>query len=601
MARRRGLHTLIVKVIRLWGRESLPGVLRALKSIAHDYGYYSSYRNWFRDYGTLQNDDRAHIRQHIKSFAHKPTISILIPTCNAGTGSLRRVIDSVRAQLYPHWELCIVHDNTDSPQTKSLLDEFRQRDERIRLACGNGLGSALDIATGDFVTLLDHRGALAEHALYLVAEALEHDPALDMFYSDEDKVNTAGQHDAPCFKPDWNPDLFLSRNIVSRLGIFRYSRVRAVGGFRPGFGDAQAWDLALRISETIFPKQIRHLPYVLYHQHTSTEAEDASVLAGGMKVISEHLIRTNHTAEVSLAGPAGLRIRYALPEPPPLVSIIIPTRNGQQLLKRCIDSIHEKTAYASYEIIIVDNQSDDPASLAYFAELALSGDAHVLKYDAPFNYADINNRAAHTARGSLLCLLNNDIEVISADWLGEMVSQAMRPEIGAVGALLYYPDDTIQHAGVIVGMSGCADHPYAGTSRGCTGMMGRACLVQNLSAVTAACLVIRKEIYSAVGGFDAENLPVSFNDVDFCLRVIELGYRNLWTPFAELYHHESASRGPEDTPAKQKRAKNEAAYMRKRWPQFMENDPAFNPNLSLGDKWPRQGANPRVRKPWLTG
>jgi GT2 family glycosyltransferase len=294
-----------------------------------------------------------------------------------------------------------------------------------------------------------------------------------------------------------------------------------------------------------------------------------------------------------------LRVRYELPGPPPLVSIIIPTRNGIQLLRRCISSIREKTTYGPYEIIVVDNQSTDPETLAYLDGLKSDGIADILSYDAPFNYSAINNHAVRVTRGALLCLLNNDIEVIGADWLGEMVSQAIRPEIGAVGALLYYPDDTIQHAGVIVGLSGCADHLYAGAPRGTKGMMGRACVVQNLSAVTAACLVIRKDIYTAVGGFDESNLPVSFNDVDFCLRVLERGYRNLWTPFAELYHHESATRGREHALGKLDDAANEEAYLRERWPRFMERDPAYNPNLTLGDKWPRQGADPRIRRPWL--
>lgn len=595
-AKRRGLRTLLVRAWRLWQRESLPGILRALLKIMRDYRYVN-YRNWFRDYGTLRNSDRAAIRRHIETFTCRTRISVLMVTDNAEPEVLSRAIDSVCKQLYPHWELCVVAD-TNAPQEYATLQAYRRRDERIHIASGGGLVTAFGIATGDFITLFDPRDTMAEYALYQVAAVLERNPRPDMFYSDEDVLDATGHHDKPNFKPDWNPDLLLSRNYVGRLGTFRTSLVQAIGGFRSNFGAAQDWDLALRISEMVPAAHICHIPYVLNHRHADTE--DTPAFEAGLAAVREHLARTGRRAAVELTA-AGLRVRYAQPEPPPLVSIIIPTRNGLHLLHRCIDSIRERTTYAPYEIIVVDNQSNDPATLAYFEELASIGSARILKYDAPFNYADINNFAVRSARGSLLCLLNNDIEVIGADWLGEMVSQAMQPGIGAVGALLYYPDDTIQHAGVIVGMSGCADHPYAGAPRSTFGMMGRARLVQNLSAVTAACLVIRKDIFDAVGGLDAEHLPVSFNDVDFCLRVMERGYRNLWTPYAELYHHESASRGPEDSPVKIERARNEAAYMHARWPKFMENDPAFNPNLSLGDKWPRQGADPRVPRPWLAG
>lgn len=594
LAKRRGLPTLAAKVFRLWSREGLSGVLRALKSIAHDYRYVS-YRNWFDDYGVLRDGDRIHIQSHIETFTHKPSVSILILASNAESDALRHTIDSVRAQIYPAWELYLAYNDSSGLKTAALLEDYHRQDDRIRITTIS-TGAALDVVAGDFVALLTPGDALAEHALYLAAAALEHDPELDMLYSDEDVVDSAGRHGAPTFKPDWNPDLLLSRNFVGRLAIFRSSLVRTVGGFRPSLGDALEWDLALRISEIISIARIHHLPYVIHHRRNSVD--NASSLETGVVAVREHLVRTGQRGVVESTG-LGLRVRFAIPEPPPLVSILIPTRNGLHLLQRCLDSVRKKTSYAHYEIIVVDNQSNDPATLTYLDKLASVGSVRVLEYDAPFNYAAINNFAARVARGDLLCLLNNDIEVIDAGWLDEMVSHAARPEIGAVGALLYYPDNTIQHAGVIIGMSGCADHPYAGQPRGTTGMMGRARLVQNLSAVTAACLVIRKEIYDAVGGFDAEHLPISFNDVDFCLRVIEHGYRNLWTPYAELYHHESASRGPEDTPAKVERACNEAAYMRVRWPQFIKNDPAFNPNLSLSDKWPRHGANPRVRVPWL--
>ena len=292
------------------------------------------------------------------------------------------------------------------------------------------------------------------------------------------------------------------------------------------------------------------------------------------------------------------RVRYPIPSPAPLVSIIIPTRNGANFLKTCIDSILVKTLYSPYEIIVIDNQSDKEDALAYLKFLEREKLAAVIKYDAPFNYSAINNFAVLQSKGSLICLMNNDIEVISKDWLNEMVAQASRPEIGAAGPMLYYPDDTIQHAGVILGLGGVAGHIYTGYARGSCGYKNHACLVQNLSAVTAACLVVRKDVFQEVGGLDEINLPVAFNDIDFCLRLLEKGYRNLWTPFVELYHHESATRGYEDTPEKIKRFQNEISYMQERWGDLLKYDPAYNPNLTLDGVGSDLALPPRTSKPW---
>ena len=430
-------------------------------------------------------------------------------------------------------------------------------------------------------------------------------PEVDLLYSDEDKIDEEGNRYHPYFKPDWNPDLFLSQNLVTHLCVCRSRLVREINGFREGYEGAQDWDLVMRIVEQIPATHIRHLPYVLYHwraipgstalgRDQKTYATDAQ-----HKLLTSHLERINVAAQV-LPGPGDYwRVRYTLPQPPPLVTLIVPTRNRFDLLHRCVESIFAKTTYPRFELMIVDNQSDDPQTLDYLRQLTHERAARVLQYDAPFNYSAINNLAVQQAQGDVICLLNNDIEVITPDWLEEMVSQALRPEVGVVGAMLYYPNDTIQHAGVVVGLLGIAGHAYAVQPRGHGGQMLRAQLQQNLSAVTAACAVFRRSVFLEVGGLDERNLSVAFNDVDLCLRLVEKGYRNVWTPYAELYHHESASRGFDDNFEKQARFKREIAYMSKRWRHIIRNDPAHNPNLTLERGDASLAFPPRSRRPWL--
>jgi O-antigen biosynthesis protein len=529
-----------------------------------------------------------------------PLISILMPVYNPPERWLRKAIESVQHQSYVNWELCIANDASTSASIRPQLDSYVAIDSRIKVfhreknghisACSN---TALDLCTGLFTALLDHDDELAPDALSEVVQALQKQPGARILYSDEDKIDTEGHRFAPYFKPDWNPDLLRSQNYFCHLSVYQTVLLREIGGFRAGFEGAQDWDLALRATERVNPQEIVHIPKVLYHwraipgstalsQSQKDYHQDAA-----HKALSDHIARTGLAAEIEPVKGGHWRLKYRLPDTPPRVSLIIPTRNRVEILKPCIDSILRLTTYPNYEIIIVDNGSDQPATLDYFAHLKHDQRITVLRDDGPFNYSALNNRAARQASGELLALVNNDIEPISPDWLDEMVSQAIRPGIGAVGAMLYYPDDTVQHAGVVLGIAGpqlingIAGHAFKKFNRGHTGSMNRMRLVQNYSAVTAACLVIRKAIYEEVGGLDEKNLTVSFNDVDFCIRVFKAGYRNLWTPFAELYHHESASRGKEDSPQKIARAKQEADYMRATWGDILDNDPAYNPNLTL--------------------
>jgi GT2 family glycosyltransferase len=438
----------------------------------------------------------------------------------------------------------------------------------------------------------------------VAAELAEH-PDAALIYSDEDKIDESGRRHGPYFKPDWNPDLFLAQNLVTHLCVCRTDLVRELGGLRLGYEGAQDWDLAMRLAERVPPERIRHIPHVLYHWRgvagsaALAASEKTYVCEAQRKVLTSHFERVGQHVRIEPVAEAYWRIRYPLPDDPPLVSLIIPTRDRYDLLRRCVDSIYRRSTYPSFEIVLLDNQTTDPRALRYLEELGARPNVRVVRYDAPFNYSAINNFAVRHARGTVLALINNDVEVITRDWLEEMVSQALRPDIGAVGAMLYYPNDTIQHAGVILGLGGVAGHAYCYRPRGYSGQASRAFLAQNLSAVTAACMVLRREVFDEVGGLDETHLPIAYNDVDLCLRIREKGYRVLWTPYAELYHHESASRGSDSAPTERARSRRELDYMQQPWGDLLQNHPAYNPNLALDRESFALNFPPRAHKPWF--
>lgn len=548
----------------------------------------TTYERWLQLYDRLWAEPRS-------QSAEKRLVSILLPTYNTPETWLRRCLDSVLAQTWTRWELCVADDASTEPQVRHVLEEYAVRDERIRIVWREHNGhisaasnSALALARGEYVALLDHDDELHPAALLTVMDALRKHPQWRMVYTDEDKIDIDGRRYDPYFKPDWNPDLLLGQNCVSHLGVYARDLLQAVGGFREGLEGSQDWDLALRCSGQLSPDQIGHVPAVLYHWR-AVEGSTARGVAqknyaheAGRRALQEHLARLGETAAVlEIDGVYGaFRVRRALPTSPPPISIIIPTRDHADLLRQCLDSVLQRSTYPNYEIVVVDNQSREPDALACLAEFAADPRVRVLRHDRPFNYSLINNEAVTACSGELICLLNNDIEIITQDWLEELAGQALRPQVGAVGAMLYYPDDTIQHAGVVTGVHGVAAHPYCGMPRGYQGQMARAKLIQSVSAVTAACMMMRREVYLQLGGLDV-GLQVAFNDVDFCLRLREHGFTNVWTPFAELYHHESASRGEEDTPEKKQRFAREVQAMRKRWGTRLDRDPAYNPNLTL--------------------
>lgn len=568
------------------------------------------YADWLKSYDTLSVADVDKMKVKISEQKHQPLISIVMPTYNPNITWLIEAIESVQAQIYTNWELCIADDCSTNPKVRETLQLKAMEDQRIKLALREQNGhisaasnSALALAQGEWVALMDHDDLLPIHALYWVVQTINQHPDAQLIYSDEDKIDEQGNRCGPYFKCDWNVDLFYSHNMFSHLGVYRKTLIDQVGGFRLGFEGSQDYDLALRCIEQIEHQCIYHIPQVLYHWrvHPQSTAQTSGAkpyaAIAGEKALNEHFQRVGLNARSVLLDFGMYRTQYALPDILPLVSLIIPTRNAQKLVKQCVESILDKTTYSHYEIIIVDNGSDDEQAVAYFKQLA---DKHsnifVIRDDRPFNYSQLNNNAVQYANGELIGLINNDIEVISPDWLSEMVSIALQKNVGAVGAKLYYPNDTLQHGGVLMGVGGVANHAFKHAHRDSFGYFGRAKLISSYSAVTAACLIVKKSIFLEVGGLDETNLTVAFNDVDFCLKVKQAGYRNVWTPYAEMYHHESISRGAEDTPVKMARFKRETDFMRQNWAQIILNDPAYNPNLTLDFEDFSFACPPRVSK-----
>ena len=592
------------------GFRAVKTLLRAPHGGLDAFNSRINYDDWVKRYDTLSVADIEPMKLKLAAQKLQPLISIVMPTYNPKIEWLIEAIESVQAQIYPHWELCIADDCSSDPRVQETLQAMAQKDKRIKVVTREKNGhisaasnSALELAQGEWIALMDHDDLLPIHALYCVAQTIHQHPDAQMIYSDEDKINEQGTRLDPYFKPDWNIDLFYSHNMFSHLGVYRKTLIDHVGGFRLGFEGAQDYDLALRCIEQIDHQHIHHIPRVLYHwrvhaQSTaqSSEAKPYAAIAG-QKALNEHFQRTQLNAQCLLLDFGMYRTQYALPERLPLVSLIIPTKNAQKLVMQCVESILEKTTYPNYEIIIVDNASDDAQAIAYFKQLANEhSNIRVIRDDRPFNYSQLNNNAVQYTNGELIGLINNDIEVISPDWLGEMVSIALQKNVGAVGAKLYYPNNTIQHAGVVIGLGGVANHVFKHAYRDSLGYFGRAKLISSYSAVTAACLIIKKSIFTEVGGLDEENLKVAFNDVDFCLKVRSAGYRNVWTSFAELYHHESVSRGADDIPEKRQRFEQEVAHMRKKWQTDKFEDPAYSPNLTLDFEDFSFACPPRVSK-----
>ena len=501
--------------------------------------------------------------------------------------------------LYPNWEL-LLPQRVRGPASV---------DARIRTLPPTRTGGSwlLDVARhgamGSHLVVVPEGWHLAPHALLLVAEAIGAFPDAQMIYGDDDCIDSRGRRHSPCMRCDWNLELLRSTNYLNGFVVLRCDALRSIHGLADGSSHDTWWSLLLRVAEQVQAHQVLHVPHVLAHRPTNEGPRQQPPPVGGaeLAVVQSHLDRCAAGAVAQDGAEGGVHVRYPLPDSQPWVSLIVPTRNGLELLRQCVQSIIDRTEYAHYEIVIVDNGSDDGPTLQYLASLREQPRVRVHRDDRPFNFSALNNAAARICRGAVLGLINNDIEVIGGDWLREMVGLALRPDVGAVGARLWFADDTLQHAGVVLGIGGVAGHVHRQLPRSQPGYQGRACLTQEFSAVTAACMVLRRDVFDAVGGLDETNLAVDYNDIDFCLRIRRAGYRVIWTPHAQLYHHESATRGRQRPSAQQQRYDREVAFMRSAWHSWLHNDPAYNPNLTLRGTRFELSDQPRVSliEPWF--
>ncbi|WP_312363379.1 glycosyltransferase family 2 protein [Ensifer sp.] len=524
-----------------------------------------------------------------------PLISILMPVYNPDIAQLIAAVSSLGKQSYQNWELCIADDCSTSDQVRRVVSQLASTDIRIktvfRTENGNisdATNSAFDLAAGEWIGLLDQDDLLHKEALSLVAQTINDNPRAQLIYTDEDKLDESGNRYQPYFKPDFSLELLRAQNYLNHFTLHRASNIVRVGKWRSEFDGSQDYDLNLRVVEVVEAVDIVHIPFVLYHWRASKGSTARSIhnksyaVLAGQRALQAHLDRLKLDAKASpVDGLPYYRTRFALPANLPLVSIIIPTRDQKETLQKCIESIVQKTRYYKYEIIIVNNGSVEEKTIQYLKKLSDLNIALVIPLNGEFNYAKLNNKAVMASSGDVLCLLNNDVEVKSVDWLGELVSIALQEGIGCVGPKLFYPGGRIQHAGVVTGIGGIAGHSYKYASRRASGYFSNLCIHRNVSAVTGACLVVRKTVFEEIGRLDEVNLKVAFNDVDLCLRALDAGYRNVFTPFAELIHHESLTRGKEDTPQKIQRFRSEVEFMNRRWGDRLVHDPWYSINLTL--------------------
>lgn len=551
------------------------------------------YGPWYEEYRPTEEELK---KQRNRKWKAQLRFSVVVPAYRTPEKFLRQMIDSLMAQTYGNWELCIANGSPEDETMEQVLQEYSQRDARIRyenlkenLGIAENTNAAFAMAEGDFVGLLDHDDLLSPNALYEVAAALEAEPQGDVVYTDEDKVTTdLSEHFQPHLKPDFNIDLLRSNNYICHFFLVRREIVEKVGGFRREFDGAQDYDFIFRCTEAA--RKVCHVPEILYHWRThkaSTADNPASKMYAfdaGKRAIEDHLRRRGVAGKVSHTKDLGFyRVEYP-PVREDLISIIIPNKDEKETLEKCLESIRNKSTYKNYEILIIENNSTSQEIFQYYEELKKIENIRVLTWENEFNYSAINNFGVSHARGEYLLFLNNDIEVITPNWLEEMLGNCQRTEVGAVGVKLYYPDDTIQHAGCVVGIGGVAGHMFVGMDRNRTGYLHKASIQQDLSAVTAACMMMKAEAFRKAGGF-TEELAVAFNDVDLCLKVGKQGYLVVYNPYVEMYHYESKSRGQEDSEDKIRRFQREIEYMRTHWINILkEGDPCYNRHLSL-TKW----------------
>ena len=589
---KKGIHTLRTEGMRAFLHKSKRTILE--NSQVMTLGLVKSdYDKWV-ELNRLGDEDKKFIREKIHKLKRKPLISIIVPVYNVDGIWLEKTIASVQAQLYENWELCLVDDASPAPHIAEILTRYARDDERIKVLLkteneGIALTSnaALSLATGEYVGLLDHDDELSIDALYENVLIMNKYPEVGLIYSDEDKIDMQGRRVDPFFKPDYSPDLLYSQNYICHFTIMKKTIVDKVGGFRKGYDGSQDHDIILRVIEK--SERVCHIPKILYHWRkipgSTAAVYDSKSYAweAGRLAVEDALQRRRIAGSVSFGKYQGsYRVRRDIVDRPQ-VSIIIPFKDRPDLLRRCLDSILTKTEYEQFEILGISNNSTDPEIFALMSSYEKKDPRIRFKeYNVPFNFPDICNYGVDEAQGKYILLLNNDTEIISDAWLESLLEHAQRPEVGAVGGKLYYPDDRIQHAGIVVGMVGPAGHPHKFFHRDDVGYYARAHVIHNVSAVTGACLMTAKKKYLEVDGMDSCHLAVAYNDIDFCLKLLKKGYLNVFTPYCEAYHYESVTRGYDDTPEKKARLERETACFVDRWQDFLkQGDPWYNPNLSL--------------------
>lgn len=578
------------KTLRYWKNYGLKNTIKKVCQKLSGQRDYGNYEDFLKKYG-VKEEELARQRQEV--FENGPCFSIAVPLYQTKEKYLREMIESVQAQTYTNWELCLADGSGREHSLQPVVGEYIAKDKRIKyclLDSNEGIAGntneALKMADGDFVVLTDHDDLLSPEALYQCAKAVQKEPQTDVIYSDEDKVDMSGKKFfEPHFKSDYNIDLLCTMNYICHLFVVRKDVMERAGLFESCYDGAQDHDFILRCTEKA--EHIVHIPKVLYHwrchaQSTSENPESKLyAFENGCKAIKAHYDRIGIPAEVEQGPFYGMYRTHYLWKEQPLVSILIPNKDHAADLKKCMDSIEEKSTYRNFEFIIVENNSTEEETFAYYKEIEKRDNVRVLYYKEDFNYSRINNFGAKEANGEYVLLLNNDTEMIEPDSIKEMLDVCMRPDVGIVGAKLLYEDNTIQHAGVIIGFGGVAGHAFIGQDRDDNGYFSRIISVQNLSAVTAACLMVRRSVFDEVEGLN-EEFKVAFNDIDFCLKVRKAGYLVVYNPYAQFYHYESKSRGQEDSADKVARFQQEIGLFGERWGELLEHgDPYYNPNLTL--------------------
>jgi len=585
----RTLLWIVQRTLQIIFKGELRGVLERHRVVED---FYRAYPAWVKVADRAAEARVGRLKAQSQQWPARPRFSVLLPVYSPDLRFLQRAVQSVLSQDYPDWELRLVDDASPDVSHIPWLESVAASDARVHLMRRQTNGGiavttneALTLAAGDFCLFLDQDDLLAKSALFDLAERVTERPAAVMVYADEDHVDEADVRSRPMFKPDWDPEWLRTRNYVVHPVAVRTSFLREIGGLRTGLDGAQDWDLLLRIAETAAPSTIEHVAHVLYHWRVhpgSTAAgiyEKPGVVAAQERCLRESIERRGETAHAEAAS-GGWRINYALTEQPPLASLVIPTRDRVDMLRLCIEGLRTRTDYAQWEAIVVDNGSTEPEALHLLASLASDRRFKVIRDEREFNYSMLCNEGVAASTGEIVVLLNNDVNPINSDWLGELVAHSRRPEIGLVGAMLYYPNNTIQHAGVVLGLNGVADRPYIGYARGFRGVDSRLLAVHTVSTMITACSAVRRCVYQAAGGMD-EELLVACNDLDLCLRVAELGHRNILTPHAELYHHESATRGYHYSTAVSVQAAMDERRFREKWSSKLTCDHTYNPNLTL--------------------